>query len=52
MKNDIRHDHAISAGLHQIQPLAEKLGGCISITNNRIKGTTVAFTFLNLTEAA
>ncbi len=50
--NCIRHDHAIASSLHQVQPLAEKLGGCVSISNNKMKGTTVAFTFLNLPQAA
>lgn len=47
-----RDDRSIVSNLHQIQPLAEKLGGCVSVTNNRINGTTVAFTFLNLPAAA
>jgi len=45
--NDISHEISISNGLQYIQPMAEKLGGCISITSNKIKGTTIAFTFNN-----
>ena len=45
--NDSSHDGAIAQSLKQIQPMAEKLGGCVAITCNKIKGTTVAFTFNN-----
>jgi signal transduction histidine kinase len=45
--NDKSKDSAFAQSLRQIQPLAEKLGGCIIVTNNKIKGTTLAFTFNN-----
>ena len=45
--NDSSLDGAIAHRLKQIQPLAEKLGGCVAVTHNKIKGTTVAFTFNN-----
>jgi hypothetical protein len=50
--NDISHQAAITKSLSQIQPLAQKLGGCISITNNKVRGTTVAFTFNTNQQAA
>ena len=45
--NDISLDQAITQSLKQIQPMAEKLGGCVAVTHNKLKGTTVAFTFNN-----
>jgi hypothetical protein len=53
----IRNSHSeneklIAESLSQIRPLAEKLGGCIQISNNRTKGTTIVFTFLNPAIAA
>ncbi len=45
--NDNSLDQAITQSLKQIQPMAEKLGGCVAVTHNKIKGTTVAFTFNN-----
>lgn len=45
--NDRSLEGVIAHSLKQIQPLAEKLGGCVEVTNNKTKGTTVAFTFNN-----
>ena len=45
--NDKSLDQAITQSLKQIQPMAEKLGGCVAVTHNKLKGTTVAFTFNN-----
>jgi hypothetical protein len=51
-KSDICYEEEIVKSFQPIQALAEKLGGCISVTCNKVKGTTVAFTFLNVAEAA
>ena len=40
-------DGAITQSLKQLQPMAEKLGGCVAVTHNKLKGTTVALTFNN-----
>ena len=45
--NDDGHDTAIFECLHQVERVAEKLGGCVTLTNNKVKGTTVAFSFYN-----
>jgi hypothetical protein len=45
--NDTQQLELFSDSLYQLQPLAEKLGGCITVTNNSIQGATLAFTFIN-----
>ncbi|MGH2553266.1 MAG: hypothetical protein ACRDEB_06090, partial [Chitinophagaceae bacterium] len=50
--NDGGHDQAISDSLYQVEPLAEKLGGCITISNNKANGTTVAFSIFNQQQVA
>ncbi len=45
--NDNRHDGAITNCMYQVEQLAEKLGGCITISNNKVNGTTVAFSIFN-----
>jgi hypothetical protein len=50
--NNGDYDKAISVSLNQVQSLAEKLGGCIGITNNRLNGTTVALTFVSQAKIA
>lgn len=50
--NDNRHDEALTDSLLQVEPLAEKIGGCITISNNKMNGTTVAVSFYNQQLAA
>jgi hypothetical protein len=45
--NDPQEAEPFSESLNQLQPLAEKLGGCITVTNNSDHGATLAFTFIN-----
>ena len=45
--NDNHHDRAITDCLYQVEIIAEKLGGCITISNNKVNGTTVVFSFFN-----
>ncbi|MBS1917501.1 MAG: HAMP domain-containing histidine kinase [Bacteroidetes bacterium] len=40
-------EELFAASLSSFQPIAEKLGGCITISNNNLRGTTMAFTFIN-----
>jgi len=51
-KSDTCYEEEIMKSFQPIQTLAAKLGGCISVTSNKAKGTTVAFTFLNRAAAA
>lgn len=46
------NSYAVNAGLQMVQPMAEKIGGFLEITSQRHKETTIAFSFLNLREAA
>lgn len=43
--NDTRHGHAISNSLQQVKLMTEKIGGCITVINNKVSGTTLSFTF-------
>lgn len=45
--SDNKHEEAIAGCLIQVAPLAEKIGGCITLNNYTAKGTTVAFSFYN-----
>ena len=45
-------NHAITDMLGEMQPLAEKIGGCVTVCNQREKIITLAFSFLNLPSAA
>jgi hypothetical protein len=47
-KRDILFEEDIIKSIQPMHSLAQKLGGCITVTNNKIKGTTMAFTFLNI----
>jgi hypothetical protein len=38
---------AFGGNLKQIQQLAEKIGGTVSISNNRSEATTIVFSFVN-----
>ena len=40
-------NNGIANNLFKVETMAEKLGGCLTITNNRIKGNTIAFSFYN-----
>jgi hypothetical protein len=42
----------VETGLKQLMPVAEKMGGCVSVTSQRHKVATFAFTFPNLPMAA
>lgn len=44
--------YAMACGLQDVQTLAEKIGGCLTISLNKEKTTTIAFSFPNLPIAA
>lgn len=44
--------YAMACGLQDVQSLAEKIGGCLTINVNREKSTTISFSFPNLPLAA
>ena len=46
--NDFRSEQIITANLQQFEGIAEQLGGCLSVTKNKLYGASVSFTFLNL----
>ena len=46
--NDFSCEKMITNNLQQLEGIAEQLGGCLGITNNKLYGTTISFTFLNL----
>lgn len=52
VRNNCRENEMLIVVINEARPLAEKLGGCISVTNNDASGTTIAFTFLNPAVAA
>ena len=53
LKESSRFDSTIFAShLRQVQQLAEKIGGTISISNNQGDATTIVFSFLNNLPAA
>src|SRR5579871_2456614 len=45
--NEPHMEEIFAAPLDEFQKIAEKLGGCITISNNNLRGTTMAFTFIN-----
>src|SRR5258706_3080694 len=45
--SDTKYSRAITDSLREIEPLAGKLGGCITISSNKMYGLTLAFTFIN-----
>ena len=44
--------YAMACGLQDVQSLAEKIGGCLTISINKEKATTIAFSFPSLPVAA
>jgi glucose-6-phosphate-specific signal transduction histidine kinase len=44
--------YAMACNLQDVQTLAEKIGGCLTISINKEKTTTIAFSFPNLPVAA
>jgi hypothetical protein len=46
------NSHAFTGNLRQIQLLAEKIGGSVSVSNNRDEATTIVFSFVNNTPLA
>ena len=44
--------YAMACGLQDVQTLAEKIGGCLTISISKEKTTTIAFSFPNLPVAA
>lgn len=46
--NDFRCEEAIANNLKQFDGIAEKLGGCLSVTKNKLYGGSISFTFVNL----
>lgn len=44
--------YAMACNLQDVQNLAEKIGGCLTISINKEKSTTIAFSFPNLPIAA
>jgi len=51
-KSENLFEEDIAKSFMPVKALAERLGGCISVSSHRTKGTTVAFTFLNTPQAA
>jgi K+-sensing histidine kinase KdpD len=51
-ENGCRPYIAVAESMEQIQPLAEKLGGFISVESSSHEGITVAFSFYNGVKAA
>ena len=48
IKTNTENYNAVVAGsLQTIEPLATTLGGCVTISNNKMYGLTVAVTFIN-----
>lgn len=45
-------NRTIMEHLEQMQPLAEKVGGCVTVCNRQEETITVAFSFLNYPKAA
>ncbi|MES1223073.1 MAG: hypothetical protein ABUT20_46700 [Bacteroidota bacterium] len=45
--NEVYNEEISDDYMRRLQPLAEKLGGCITVTNSNLRGTTMAFTFIN-----
>ena len=45
--SDTKYSAAIINSVRRIEPLAEKLGGCVTISSNKMYGLTLAFTFIN-----
>jgi anaerobic glycerol-3-phosphate dehydrogenase len=41
------HSHALAVNLKQVQQLAEKIGGTISVSNNCREASTIVFSFVN-----
>lgn len=41
------NSYAVASGIQQFQPMAEKMGGYLSITRHREKVMTIAFSFPN-----
>ncbi|MEI9910976.1 MAG: hypothetical protein WDO71_15675 [Bacteroidota bacterium] len=50
--NDSRQNWAISNSLRQVQSMTEKIGGCVTVINNKLSGITLAFAFSNQKQAA
>jgi hypothetical protein len=46
------NNYAVANDLQQIQALAKKMGGCVSITSRREENTIIAFSFPNIPNAA
>ena len=46
--NDFRCEQIITNNLQDFEGIAEQLGGCLSVTKNKLYGASVSFTFLNL----
>lgn len=47
LRSNIEYNNVIAGALQEIEPLAERLGGCVSISHNRMYGLTMVFTFIN-----
>jgi len=41
------YNHEMALSLEKIEPLAERLGGCVTISNIGMYGISLAFTFIN-----
>jgi hypothetical protein len=46
------NNYSVANDLQQIQSLAKKIGGCISISDRRENTTTIAFSFPNIPQSA
>jgi hypothetical protein len=45
--NDTRHDWTTANSLRKVQLMTEKIGGFVTVINNKESGATLAFTFRN-----
>jgi signal transduction histidine kinase len=41
------HSHALAVNLRQVQQLAERIGGTVSVSNNGREASTIVFSFTN-----
>lgn len=45
--NHSEYNDEIADSLQKTEPLAERLGGCVTISNNKMYGLNLTFTFIN-----
>ncbi|MBK5272442.1 MAG: hypothetical protein JJE22_15665 [Bacteroidia bacterium] len=45
--SNAEYNDSIGNGMQKIEQMAESIGGCLTISNNKMHGLTLAFTFIN-----